>query len=38
MQRLSLLEALSRERKIFEKPPDWNRFDGQQELFPEFSC
>jgi hypothetical protein len=38
MQRLSLLEVLSLERKIIENPPDWNCFDGQQELFPDFLC
>jgi transposase len=38
MQRLSLLEVLSLERKIIEKPPDWNCFDGQQVLFPGFLC
>jgi hypothetical protein len=38
MQRLFLLEVLSLERKIIEKPPDGSRSDGQQELFPGFSC
>jgi len=38
MQRLALLEVLSLERRIIEKPPDWNSFNGQQELFPDFLC
>jgi hypothetical protein len=37
MQNLSLLEVLSLDRKILEKPPNWN-LPVQEELFSPFSA